>query len=77
MTHTFKDSTAIQRVEYYREDGTLLVMFTSQSTYYTYCHVPSALFAGLLKANSAGAYLADNIGHQYDTATLGPDGWTC
>lgn len=62
----FTDSSALDRVEYDPASGTLVVVFTTQSTEYHYCDVPVSVYQGLITANSAGSYFNDNIADQYD-----------
>jgi hypothetical protein len=49
------ESTAIQRVEYDEFLRQHVITFTGSNTY-TYYDVPRAVYAGLLRASSKGAY---------------------
>ena len=59
------ESTAIQRVEYDEFLRQLVITFTGGNTY-TYYDVPRAVYAGLLRASSKGAYFNHAIRGAYN-----------
>ena len=56
-------SSAIRFVDYY--GGTLAVVFTTSDQVYTHHGVPYSVFAGLMQADSKGAYYNRHIRGRY------------
>ncbi len=58
-------SSAVKRAEYDRRSNTLSLWFPHSASPYVYFEVPERVYAGLLRANSAGRYFNAVIRDRY------------
>lgn len=61
------ESSFLAQVGYDAATQTLVIQMVNSSDFYTYQDVPQSVYAGLLDADSKGAYYVRNIKGQYKT----------
>jgi hypothetical protein len=64
------NSTAIHAIGYDWDRHILEIVFTGGGIYH-FANVPAAVFMGLLRAQSKGAYFQENIRGRYENRRLG------
>ena len=71
MTYTEVDSSMIDLVGYDPTERVLEVRFVNSGLTYRYFNVPKRVYTGLLKAESKGSYMHDQVIDCYGYVKLG------